>query len=217
MSVERRVKPRPVSIEDRADGVKTISGYAAVFYDPSESGTEYELWDNCVERVLPSAFSRAIAEGQDVTCLFNHDSDALIGRTKNKTCRLSVDSIGLRYEADLPGTTTANDCAILVARGDIQGSSFSFSTKSVRWDTLPDGTEVRNLVDVDLYDVGPVTSPAYAATTTSARDSKTQLIAERNEMECRNRDIANSKDRERQIDADRVSVAVARAKVGLTN
>lgn len=188
--IERRVKSRPVNIETRADGVKVISGYAAVFYNPADAGTEYEMWEGAVERIAPGAFNRAIAEGQDVRCAFNHGDNSLMGRTANKTCRLYVDGVGLRYEADLPDTTEARDCAALISRGDVRGSSFSFVAKSVMWTTASDEIEVRTLVDVDLIDVGPVTNPAYTATTTSARDAKSSLEAERVEYEGRKqRDI----------------------------
>ena len=196
--IERRVKAKPVNIETRADGVRVISGYAAVFYDPTDPGTEYEMWEGCCERIAPGAFNRAIAEQQDVTCLFNHDGDAMLGRTTSGTCRLSVDGVGLRYEADIPETTDAKDCAILIQRGDVSGSSFAFSARSVNWMTEDDGEEVRVLIDVDLHDVGPVTHPAYTSTTTSARDAMASLEAERKELA-----------EQRKIEADRVSVALA--------
>lgn len=209
MNIERRVKPRPVSIETREDGVKTLSGYAAVFYNSSDAGTQYELWEGCRERIAPGAFSRAIAEGQDVACLFNHDSDHLMGRTSNKTCRLSVDGVGLRYETDLPDTVTARDCAALVSRGDITGSSFSFCTRSVEWSKEEDGTEIRLLKDVDLMDVGPVTYPAYTATSTSARDEQASLEAERKEHEKLEAESRARKQRE----ADAVDVVRMRMKL----
>ena len=180
--IERRVKSRPVNIETRADGTRTISGYAAVFHNPADPGTEYEMWEGAVERVSPGAFSRAIAEGQDVRCAFNHGENSLMGRTANKTCRLFVDGVGLRYEADLPDTTEARDCAALIARGDVRGSSFSFISRSVSWSQIEgEANEIRTLLDVDLIDVGPVCSPAYTATTASARDSRSTLEAERTE------------------------------------
>ena len=181
-TIERRVKPRQVNIEERADGSKTISGYAAVFYNPSDPGTEYEMWEGCCERIAPGAFNRAIAENQDVLCTVNHDDDALLGRTANKTLRLSVDAVGLKYECDLPQTSDAIDAAILVKRGDIPGSSFEFVTKGVNWSTEADGCEVRTLLDVDLRQVGPVTSPAYTATTTAARSEFASVEQERAEL-----------------------------------
>ncbi len=191
---ERRNAKRSVSIEKRDNGSRVISGYASVFYDPADSGTEYELWQGMKERIRPVAFNRALAEGQDVICAFNHDDDAILGRTKSGTCRLKVDSIGLKYEADIPNTTDGNDCAELVSRGDVVGSSFAFIVRGYEFETVSSDMEIRWITDVDLIDVGPVTFPAYAATTTSMR-SRSDIEQER---------IAFNA--ERQIEADRIQV-----------
>lgn len=183
MTIERRAKLRPVRVEERSGGGRTLSGYAAVFYDPSNPDTEYEMWEGCCERVAHGAFNRAIAEGQDVQCCFNHDEDSLMGRTASKTCRLSVDNIGLKYETDLPTVTDPANLVELIQRGDIPGSSFAFIARSVTWSMDSDGCEVRTLNDVDLVDVGPVTRPAYKATTTAARSAHAALEQERSEWQ----------------------------------
>jgi len=118
------------------------------------------------------------ADAQDVVCSFNHDPDSFMGRIVSGTLRLSVDGVGLKYEADLPKTTDTADCAELVGRGDIPGSSFSFMTRSVAWQTADDGTEYRILQDVDLIDVGPVTWPAYNATTTGIPSDRATVESE---------------------------------------
>lgn len=197
MTIERRAKRQPVKIEERANGGRTLSGYAAVFYDPANPDTEYEMWEGCCERVAQGAFNRAIAEGQDVVCCFNHDSDSLMGRTASKTCRLSVDGVGLRYETDLPSVTDPANLTELIQRGDIAGSSFAFIARSVTWSMDSDGCEVRTLNDVDLIDVGPVTNPAYKATTTAARSAQATIEAERKEWQ-------------RKRDQDEVDVVRAR-------
>lgn len=200
-AMERRAKPREVKLETRADGAKVLSGYAAVFYQPGNPDTEYELRDGCTERVAPGAFNRCLAERSDCICAFNHENDAVLGRTVSGTLRLSVDATGLRYECDLPKTTTGADVAEMVGRGDIAGSSFAFSSRAVRWETEADGKELRILEDVDLYDVGPVTWPAYRATTTGVR-SAGNVEAERDEYRAR-----------RQAEADAVDVRAKMARL----
>ena len=171
---------------------------------PENRGTEYEMWEGCHERVDSRAFNRAISERQDIICDVNHSHDALLGRTSSNTLRLSVDSVGLRYECDLPDTSEARDCAALIARGDIAGSSFAFIARSSDWLTNSDGSEVRTLIDVDLIDVGPVTFPAYAATTTSARAEHGSVEIERAEWR------AN-----KQREADAVAMAVAMVSIDM--
>lgn len=201
---ERRIHRAPVTIEERSDGQKVIVGYASVFFDPGQSGTEYHLYGDTWEKISPSAFNRAISERQDVLCVFNHDSGAILGRTASGTTRLSVDSRGLRYETDIPDTTLGRDTQTLMKRGDITGSSFAFIVrKSHAEERDKKGSMWRVIDDVDLIDVGPVTQPAYAGTSAMARDTS-RIEAE----------IAEFR-RQRQIEIDRVSVA--KAKLGLTS
>lgn len=157
--------------EKRADGQSIIAGYGAVFYDGT-AATEYHLDDDMAERIMPGAFDRAIAEGQDVRGLFNHDPNCVLGRTKSKTMRLSIDASGLAYEIEPGNTTVAKDVAEHLTRGDVSGSSFSFIATDSRWTELTEAGNtrwIREILSVDLYDVGPVTFPAYETTTAGVR------------------------------------------------
>ena len=170
--MERRMTPAgEIKIEARADGGKTLVGYGAVFYREGEAGTEYRLGTDVVERIAPTAFNRAIQEKHDARALFNHDPNRLLGRAAAGTLRLSTDASGLKYEIDLPATSVGNDVAASIARGDLSGSSFSFSIHGKEGQRFEKGKEfdVRHIQDVDLFDVGPVTYPAYEATSVGLR------------------------------------------------
>ncbi len=145
-----------------------IEGYAAVFYDGTPS-TQYALNDRSVERIDRRAFDRAIAE-DDVVALFNHNRDNVLGRLESGTLELSVDARGLKYRI-APGddqTSVYSDVLKMQNRGDIRGSSFAF---------LPDEEVVTRESDIDVYtvmslrlfDVGPVTFPAYEGTADDGR------------------------------------------------
>lgn len=159
----------PLRVETRADGAPMIVGYAAVFYDPADPGTAFRLWDDVEERIMPGAFDKAIA-GDDVRALFNHCADFVLGRSKAGTLRLSADAKGLRYEIDPPDTQAARDVLAMLRRGDISGSSFGFRERSRTLRESP-GLYVIELNDVELFDVGPVTYPAYPATAAAARSA----------------------------------------------
>jgi HK97 family phage prohead protease len=168
--MEMRFTPSgSVTVETRADGKRIIAGYGAVFYDASRAGTEYQLWPDLIERVAPTAFNRALTERQDVRGLFNHDANQVLGRSSAGTMRITVDQMGLRYEIEPPETQIGRDVSTVIGRGDVTGSSFSFTVRKQSFEDREDGTTVRTLEDVDLYDVGPVTFPAYEATTTALR------------------------------------------------
>jgi HK97 family phage prohead protease len=159
-------------METRADGAKVIVGYGAVFYRDGEEGTEYRLDHNTVERIAPSAFNRALQEKQDVRGLFNHDPNYALGSTASGTMRLSVDNVGLRYEIDYnPDDPQHVSVMQKIQRKDVKGSSFSFSINGKTGQRIEKGkdVDVRHVVDVDLYDAGPVTYPAFTGTTTGYR------------------------------------------------
>lgn len=179
----------PVKLSKRADGDgKDITGYGAVYYDGTEA-TEYLLWEysdmRCIERIMAGCFNRAIAESQDVRGLFNHDPNQILGRTAAGTMTLVSDKRGLKYDIDPGNTTVAKDVMEHLARGDVTGSSFSFDIKKQTTTEIEENgrtTIIRQIEDVNLYDCGPVTFPAYVGTEAGLRsmgesDPKTQYEA----------------------------------------
>lgn len=159
----------PTTWETRDDGEDPgITGLASVFYDGT-SRTQYELWMGVVERIMPHAFDRAIRE-DSVVALFNHDPNWVLGHTRAKTLSLSIDPKGLRYKITPSETRAYQDLREYIAAGSISGSSFSFKVKSTdqTW-RHEDGIDIREINSVQLFDVGPVTFPAYAGTTAGLR------------------------------------------------
>lgn len=147
-----------------------IEGHAAVFNE------DYVLCDypdfKVIETVRPGTFSRAISEKQDCRALFNHEPSHLLGRTTAGTLTLAEDSRGLHFDCNPPDTQVGRDVRTLITRGDITGCSFGFKvTKQTRTEEENNGkTTVRRAIeDVDLFDVSPVTYPAYEGTDVKAR------------------------------------------------
>ena len=138
-----------------------IVGHAAVFNRDANIGGFF------MERVAPGAFSRAIKE-DDVRALFNHDPNIVLGRNRAGTLSLSEDATGLRYEVVPPDTQAARDLMVSIERGDISQGSFGFSVRKQEWDDTGD-TVHRTLLDVRLFDVSPVTFPAYEETDVAVR------------------------------------------------
>jgi len=151
----------------QSDG-KGIAGYAAVFNVLSE----YLGWFR--EKIRPGAFSRCLQGDPDVRCLFNHDSSIVLGRTKSETLRLVEDGKGLLFNCDLPETQAARDLRELIQRGDVDQCSFGFIVNEQVWSEKKlengDVETTRELLDVELFDVSPVTFPAYPQTSVEARD-----------------------------------------------
>ena len=149
----------------RASGsTPRVFGYVAVFNSSADIGGRF------TEEIAPGAFRDVI--GTNVRGLFNHDPDHLLGREGNGTLRLSEDAKGLRFEIDLNvDDPTAMQLHARVKRGDLAGNSFSFSVEEDGEELgTKDGKRHRIIKRVSkLYDVGPVTFPAYESTEISAR------------------------------------------------
>lgn len=185
MQREYRTLKQPVKLEKREDGQQRIEGYAAVFYRDGDPGTEYVIFDDVVERVMATAFQEYFASrDRDCRALYNHDPSCLLGREGNGTLTLSADAMGLRYSINPPDTQIGRDMLVSLARGDVTGSSFSFRVTSVTW--KEEGkTLVReiNSVGPNLFDVGPVTYPAYSGTTAGLRAKVDDLEVLRREAD----------------------------------
>lgn len=166
--IERRTfTVRDIETREAEDGAMRLSGYAAVFNDPSVPLP-------FSERIAPGAFRKTLSETPDVRLLINHEGLPL-ARTKNGTLTLTEDEVGLRFDADLPDTTEARDLWTLIQRGDVDQMSFAFRVIRQKWS--PDRTE-RTLTEVSLADgdVSVVTYPAYPTTTVEAREHLASAI-----------------------------------------
>lgn len=143
-------------------GRQRIAGHAAVFNSLSE-----DLW-GFREKISPGAFKNAL-EKSDIRALLNHDPNFVLGRTKNDTLRVREDETGLAVEIDPPETSWADDLLVSIGRGDISQMSFAFRVGEDAWETV-DGINIRTIISFDeIFDVSPVTYPAYPKTDVSLR------------------------------------------------
>jgi HK97 family phage prohead protease len=146
-------------------GKQVVRGYAAVFDSLSENLGGFR------EKIAPGAFDGVL--DNDVRALIDHNSSLILGRTTAGTLRLGVDERGLWYEYDDPGTSYSKDLLISMERGDVNQSSFGFRVLSdgQTWEDDPEtGAYIRTITNVyRLYDVSPVTFPAYPDTDVAKR------------------------------------------------
>lgn len=168
---ETRNFPAEMRAATNDDGVPVVEGTAAVFDQWTDIG-DPKRW-GWRERIMPGFFDGALE--QDVRVLVNHDPNLLLARTKSGTAKLSVTDDGLRYTAEIdPDDPEAMKWHRRIARGDIDGCSFAFTVNKDSWYEDEDGATCRDLMEAgDLYDVGPVTYPAYEQTSVSARAKDT--------------------------------------------
>lgn len=166
---EQRVYPilRVMVERSRDNSAGRFTGHAAVFNQRTSIGDPQR--GGFYEQLDKAAFNRALAEEHDVRFLVDHDPSRVLARTASGTLNLSTDKQGLRVDADLADTSIGRDLRVLLERGDVSQMSFGFVVREDEWAMQKDGTELRTIRDLDLYDVSAVTFPAYPQTDAAIR------------------------------------------------
>lgn len=153
-----------LTLRDAADGKPAVlTGYAALFNSRSVDLGGF------VEIIRPGAFTRSLKETPEVLALAHHDTSRPLARRSVGTLNVSEDEKGLYCEITLNDSTAAQDVLADVRSGNIEGMSFGFSTVKDSVTRKNGELPLRELIDVTLYEVSPVTMPAYPDTTISAR------------------------------------------------
>jgi hypothetical protein len=161
-NIERRYMPvTELRAIEGENGLRKITGYAAVFEKLSEDLGYFR------EKIQPGAFRNTI-KADDIRALWNHDSNYILGRNRSGTLSMSEDDHGLKIEIDPPDAQWARDLMTSIERGDVDQMSFGFRTITDSWQ-LVDGEDIRTLIEVKLFDVSPVTFPAYPDTEVGLR------------------------------------------------
>ncbi len=160
----------------------TFTGRAVVYDSWSE-----EMWTplgTFRERILAGAFTDVLARQPDVRLLFNHDDRYVLARTKAGTLELSEEENGLHVWARVAPTSYAKDLRMVMARGDVDQMSFAFAMDEERgaedrwYEDEDSGGILRDVLKVsDLYDVSPVTFPAYIDTSAAMRELRSAAEA----------------------------------------
>jgi HK97 family phage prohead protease len=151
-----------------------ISGYGARFNSPSKP-IPTQNGHHFIETIKPGAFTRALAEQQDVFCLINHDMSRILGRTKSGTLTLAQDDKGLKFRCQLDRANSDHrNIHAAIARRDIDACSFGFIVSEDdfgnSWHTDKDGVNQRTIGSFrKITDVSVVSSPAYNDTSVDAR------------------------------------------------
>ena len=168
MKQERRTFTGTVHTREDGEGMpKEIGGIAAVINSATDLGYFEEV-------ILPGAFDNALSKDYDIRCLFNHEAELILGRTKANTCKVFVNGDGNLEYTWVPDYENPTHMSVVrsIMRGDITQSSFAFTIKEQMWsESEKYGSMGKRTIKVieDLYDVSPVTYPAYSDTEADAR------------------------------------------------
>lgn len=171
MDKETRSLLFPVELRESEEGSRILTGYAVKWEELSQKLGYYYRFQ---EKFSKNAFMDSLKD-DDQRALWNHNTDIVLGRTKNGTLKLEEDDIGLRFDIDLPKTSWGSDVYESVKRGDVDGVSFGFRMAVEEWDESDPDNIIRTIKKAQLYEVSPTVFPAYEGSsevsTRSAEDS----------------------------------------------
>ena len=168
--IERRFTAEPfqVRVAEGDAGKTTITGRAVVYNAWTQIGPDSWGWE---ERIAPGALTDSLSD-ENIYATFNHDADNLLGRVSNQTLRMTDSAKALTVEID-PNLDTAIGRQVLefVKRQDVRGMSFAFSVDKYEMEYAKTKSEIdrMTITRATLYELGPVTNPAYTQTSASLR------------------------------------------------
>lgn len=171
---------------------RTIRGYGIVF---NKESVDLRAGGRVFREVIRPEAMNGIDMSR-MLAMHNHDSNRLIGNVASGTMRTGIDATGVWYEVDLPNSPTGEDVLETVRRGDTQGSSFQFTIApdGERW-TMRSGKAFREVTKFGgVYEMGPVSEPAYPDTSIGARSLEAMEAAEKEERATEDKDwsVGNS-------------------------
>ena len=186
----------------KSNGAMVITGRPAVYNSLSQDLGGFK------EVLLPGCFDDSLSD-QELYAAWNHDDSQIIGRVSAGTLEVDSDRIGLTMRCTLPNSPLGQNVYESIRRGDVKQMSFGMVVIEDRWDIASDNSgqqrfERRSISKANLFEVSPVTSPAYTASSVSARslfpDGQPTSRVERVEV---------------SVEVDERSLALAKARLEL--
>jgi uncharacterized protein len=155
---------------DTSNDQKYVDGIGVV-YDREE-----QLWDGYFEKIDRNAFKDCLSKNPEIKSFFNHDPNYVLStNTSNPALQLTDLGDGLFFSSPIPDTSYGRDLIENLSRNNIRGASFTFTVNKDEVKTDKDGNYHRTIMDATIYEVGPVTNPAYVQTQVSLRDKDSLL------------------------------------------
>lgn len=121
------------------------------------------------ETVKKGVFAKAIKKAKDINFLFDHDKNKLLASTNNGSLSLKETDNGVEMEANIVETSYGKDAYALIKSGLIGNMSFGFKCLKDSWQRMEDGTPLRVIEDLELFEVSCLQKPAYSQSAISAR------------------------------------------------
>jgi HK97 family phage prohead protease len=161
----RRGFPCELRAQAGESGELVLDGVAAVFDSETTIGGMFR------EVIRSGAFSKTLGES-DQLALVNHDTTRTLARRSAGTLDLSESDDGLPATIRMSDQITDHrDTFLRTERKEYKGMSFGFEVVKDRWTRARSDEELdlREILEVRLFEVSPTPFPAYEATELQAR------------------------------------------------
>lgn len=151
---------------------RILEGYVAVFNTrtriPDRSG-DFE------EEILPGFAERWLHERGFPTLQFDHGKDVRVGSVPiGVYTSFEQDRKGYHVRGELFDNPVVEPIRQAIAGRAIKGMSFRFKAKKDRWQRARErraDMDLRQVIDADVPEAGPVVFPSYVETSVSVRDA----------------------------------------------
>lgn len=178
MEPKLEIRHRYINLEtaniraEKTEDKRSITGLAIPY------NVETVLWSDGGYEEREIIYPGAIAETKrDVVMLWNHKSEIILGRQSAKTLNLKETDAGVEFENFPPESPEGISKYESINRGDVKNMSFGFNDIDVLEEKKVEGEKriyIRHVKKMDLWELSPVTWPAYESTTAQARDIETR-------------------------------------------
>jgi len=168
-SIKHEIRQLPTKVaqlraEKRESGEMIAEGIAIV-YDQVTI-----IWGD-EEVIRPGAAAESI-ENDDIRAVWNHDNTIVLGRKKSETLEIWEEKDGVHVRISFPDSEEGRSKYKSIERGDVSQMSFSFDVIEGEWQIREENGEriwTREIIKLKIYEVSPVTFPAYESTEIEAR------------------------------------------------
>jgi HK97 family phage prohead protease len=134
------------------------------------------------EVILAGAATESI-QTDDWRSVWNHQNDIVLGRVSNGTLEVEESDAGVQVKIHFPDSEEGRSKFHSIQRGDVREMSFAFVPVDFTEERIVEGEKTiwkTTISKMQVFEVSPVTFPAYANTTISARmaERRKQIQAE---------------------------------------
>jgi HK97 family phage prohead protease len=175
MGMQKRSAPCEFRPEQQEEGKMRADGVAILYEDPT---VLYEDDSIRYEEIISHGAAAGSLSEDDIRAVWNHNYDIVLGRNSAGTLALDEQEDGVHVGIDFPDSQEGRDKFESVKRGDVNQMSFGFDIlkETVTDDRSGDKRIIRSRVErIKIWEVSPVTFPAYENTSINARDRVSTL------------------------------------------